>query len=81
MTETPTRAGRRPGESEKNMFRVYYTWRNRGGTTHTDARTLDGAKALMNVKFQLNNNLLMAAIENLDTNERLEFYGPTEEVK
>lgn len=63
------------------MFRVYYTWRNRGGTTHIDARTLDGAKAMMNAKFQLNRNLLSAAIENMDTCERFEFYEPTEEVK
>lgn len=63
------------------MFRVYYTWCNRGGTTHIDARTLDGAKALMNARFRLNKNLLMAAIENMDTCERFEFYGPTEEAK
>ena len=42
---------------------------------------LDGAKALMNAKFRLNKNLLMAAIENMDTCERFEFYGPTEEAK
>ena len=61
------------------MFRVYYTWSNRGGTTHTDARTLDGAKAMMNAKFRLHKNLLSAAIENLDTNERFEFYEPEKE--
>lgn len=58
------------------MYRVYYTWRNRGGTTHDDARTMEGAKALMNAKFQKFKNLLAAAIENMDTNERFEFYGP-----
>ena len=60
----------------RNMYRVYYTWRNRGGTTHVDARTMEGAKALMNAKFQNFKNLLAAAIENMDTNERFEFYGP-----
>lgn len=63
------------------MFRVYYTWSNRGGTTHIDTRTLEGAKAMMNAKFRLNKNLLSAAIENLDTNERLEFYRSAEEVE
>lgn len=62
------------------MFRVYYTWSNRGGTTHIDTETLDGAKTMMNAKFRLNRNLLMAAIEDIDTCERFEFYGPTEEV-
>lgn len=61
------------------MFRVYYTWSNRGGTTRVDTRTLEGAKAMMNAKFRLNKNLLSAAIENLDTNERIEFYGPEKE--
>ena len=70
-----------PGRKRGSMFRVYYTWSNRGGTTHIDTRTLDGAKAMMNAKFRLNRNLLSAAIENMDTCERFEFYRPTEEVK
>lgn len=68
-----------PGRKRESMYRVYYTWRNRGGTTHIDATTLDGAKALMNAKFRAYRNLLSAAIENLNTNERLEFYGPEKE--
>ena len=34
---------------------------------------------MMNAKFRLNKNLLSAAIENLDTNELIEFYGPEKE--
>lgn len=61
------------------MYRVYYTWSNRGRTTHIDANTMEGAKALMNAKFRAYHNLMAAAIENMDTCERFEFYGPTDE--
>lgn len=61
------------------MYRVYYTWRNRGGTTHIDSKTMDGAKALMNAKFRNYPNLISAAIENMDTCERFEFYAPCNE--
>lgn len=58
------------------MYRVYYTWCNRRGTTHIDTFTFEHAKVLINAKFRSCKNLLAAAIENMDTCERFEFYGP-----
>lgn len=55
------------------MFRVYYHWLNRYGTTHKDYESRDIAKNAIHKKFK-DNKCAMAVIEDPDGIQKSEIF-------